>query len=77
MTAPPTEQRRGTQIVLRSETDGASIGYQMLALDALPGPTWQVYVAPVTVGPGQRLVAVAHRLGYTPSEAVVIQSGQR
>jgi|TARA_B100001964_G_scaffold236711_1_gene298895 arylsulfatase A-like enzyme len=70
VTAPPTGERRGEQMTLRSATDGASIGYQLLAADAEPGPTWQVYVEPVTVGPDRTLVAVAHRIGYAPSEAV-------
>ncbi|HAK54741.1 MAG: sulfatase [Vicinamibacterales bacterium] len=70
VTAPPEGERRGEQMTLQSATDGASIGYQLLDADAEPGATWQVYVEPVTVGPDRTLVAVAHRIGYAPSEAV-------
>lgn len=70
---PPTAERRGTRIGLRGETDGASISYQILAADDIPGQAWQVYAEPVVVPPGERLVAVAHRLGHTASDLVTIE----
>jgi hypothetical protein len=56
-----------------SATDGASIGYQLLADGEAPGPTWQVYTEEILVPAGHRLVAVAHRIGYVPSEITEVR----
>lgn len=70
VTQPPVVQQQPAGWTLSSATPGASLGYQILAPDSLPGPRWQVYTGPVAVPPGQTLAAVAHRLGYQPSEVV-------
>jgi arylsulfatase A-like enzyme len=72
VTAAPTISRQGNRISLASDTEGASLGYQILAADEEPSQSWQVYLQPVEIVPGQRLVAVAHRLGYKPSSTVTV-----
>jgi len=74
VTGPPSATRRGETIELASDTDGATIGYQILAVDEEPGPVWQVYVEPIVVPPGHRLRAVAHRIGYAPSEVMEVSA---
>ena len=55
--------RQGNNISLVTELERANLGYQVLDADDELGVSWQVYLAPVTIMPYQRLVAVAHRLG--------------
>ncbi|MEZ4703158.1 MAG: sulfatase [Rhodothermales bacterium] len=71
-TAAPAGQWAGTQLTLRSATEGANIGYQLLAADEAPGKRWDVYVKPIVVPEGHHVVALAHRIGYKPSEQVEI-----
>ena len=73
LTAPPVAEKQGDEIALRSETEGASIGFQVVAKGADLGKTWQVYTEPISLNEGQKLVAVAHRIGYVPSEQVVVE----
>jgi N-sulfoglucosamine sulfohydrolase len=72
VTAAPTISRQGNTITLASDTEGANLGYQLLAADEEASDAWQVYLQPVELKPGQRLVAVAHRLGYQPSSTVTV-----
>jgi arylsulfatase A-like enzyme/imidazolonepropionase-like amidohydrolase len=75
-TQAPVASRLDGVISLRSETEGASVGYQFLAEDQAPGDAWQVYTTPISLPPGQRMRVVAHRIGFAPSEVVEIQSGR-
>jgi len=72
VTATPVFSREGNRISLSSETEGANLGYQILSATEQAGLTWQVYQQPIELRPGQRLVAIAHRLGYKPSEPTEI-----
>jgi hypothetical protein len=54
-------------ISLSSATAGASIGYQILKGNETPGNRWEVYTGPFKAGKEQKIVAVAHRIGYKPS----------
>lgn len=74
VTAPPTAAWEGGRFHLASTTAGASIGYQMLAEEARPGATWQIYTEPLTLPAGSRVVAQAHRIGYRPSTQVVVDA---
>ena len=69
VTAAPAPTWSNDGLVLESATPGASIGYQILGDDPEPGSTWSVYDAPLQPSAG-RVVAVAHRLGYLPSETI-------
>ena len=60
-------------ITLRSETEGASIGYQVLNEGEELGTTWQIYQSPLTVLEGQTLLAIAHRIGFIPSTTISIR----
>ena len=72
LTAALDIQQDGSRITLRSTTEGASIGYQILAEGEGSGSHWHVYTEPVTLPDGHRLHALAHRLGYAPSEVVTV-----
>lgn len=72
-TAAPVISRRGNSISLTSSTEGASLGYQFLAAGAAPGETWQIYQAPIEIPANQRLVVIAHRIGFKPSAIVTVQ----
>jgi len=71
-TAPLQASVDGTIVTLTCITEGANIGYQLLSGDEEPGEVWQVYMAPITVSAGQTVVAVAHRIGYKPSEVITV-----
>ena len=68
--APEFAQGDG-RVALMSGTLGASIGYQRLTGAAEVGSVWQVYTEPLAIEAGERVVAVAHRLGFAPSPHVV------
>ena len=68
-----TKRRNNLEITLRSGTDGASIGYQILEEGESVNEAWTIYKDPVTINNTQRLAAVAHRLGFAPSEIITIR----
>lgn len=59
-------------ITLQSNTEGASIGYQVLQEGEQIGVTWQIYQSPIALEGSQKLVVVAHRIGFKPSEFLSI-----
>ncbi|MEM7369634.1 MAG: sulfatase [Bacteroidota bacterium] len=68
--AAPTISKEGKQIILSSETEGASIGFQLLGPNEKASKRWQIYRGPIDLKKGQRLLAIADRIGYKPSEVV-------
>ena len=56
---------------IECDTEGASIGYQILThpLESL-SESWKVYTEPVTLPEGAVIKAIAHRVGYIPSNVV-------
>ena len=85
-TAAPEVSWKGGEMHLSSATPGASIGFQVLESGGEPGATWQVYDGPVAVqrqadeqiqgtGDGSEVVAIAHRLGYLPSDTISSRLG--
>ena len=60
-------------ITLRSKTEGASIGYQILNDGEELGATWQIYQEPLAINEGQRLLVIAHRIGFIPSATISIR----
>ena len=68
-TAAVTFESDGDGITLASATDGTSIGYQFVEPGQPPTSHWHVYTGPVNLEEGQQLVAVAHRIGYKPSDS--------
>lgn len=59
-------------IHLSSVTKGASIGYQILSPDQLIGDQWQIYSTSMRLPSDHILKAIAHRIGYAPSDTVTI-----
>lgn len=73
VTTAPKAEKSADSIILSCLTKGASIAYQILDKpEETEGKTWQVYVAPVVIKEGQSLITKAHRLGYLPSELVLV-----
>lgn len=73
VTSPPVISRSGNLVTLNSDTDGASIGYQLIDTGEELSERWQVYQEPLTVPQGMELHAVAHRIGFRPSEVTSTQ----
>jgi len=70
VTASPVAASRDGLITLHSETEGASIGYQLLSPGEQEGANWQIYLNPVPIDDGQGMLAIAHRIGFKPSDTV-------
>ena len=67
----------GFRLTIKCETEGASIGYR-----EIPGKTaseetkrraWSIYVKPVELDASGSLEIVAHRIGFEPSERIVVR----
>jgi arylsulfatase A-like enzyme len=73
-TLAPIARKSGNDglITLHSETAGASIGFQLLGEGEEIGTTWQIYQHPVSVNEDQRLLVIAHRIGFIPSPTLSI-----
>jgi N-sulfoglucosamine sulfohydrolase len=68
-TAAPLIKIQNNQTVLTCKTEGASIGYKIFYADENPDQKpWQVYTRPAEVKEGQLIRAMAHRIGFLPSE---------
>ncbi len=74
ITAAPALEREGEAIVLRSDTEGASIGYQLLLGSESLSPAWDVYSGPIFLSSDATVHAVAHRLGFAPSDTVTFRT---
>lgn len=72
VTAPPVAERRYGRVELQSATEGAQIGYQLLGPEDPYTRNWEVYTQAITVPQDQRLIVIAHRIGYQPSSMVEI-----
>ena len=70
-TAAPKVERDGMMVRLTTDTEGASIGYQILAsAEAEQGSQWNLYTGPFELAADMRVVAVAHRIGFAESETI-------
>ncbi|WP_336516018.1 sulfatase-like hydrolase/transferase [Pollutibacter soli] len=66
-------QRDGRKVSLVSTTEGASIGYKIMQAN-VPEPTsWKVYTTPLVLSSGQKIKAVAQRIGYKKSNETVFE----
>jgi len=68
VTAPPSVSQNGRQIILASETPGASIGYRFVPGSA--GDHWQLYTGPFDIPESTRLETKAVRYGYQESKVI-------
>ena len=72
VTQSPVADSRDGRVALASGTRGASIGYQRLTANDTLGSTWQIYTEPIRLEPGEALIAVAHRIGFLPSDSITV-----
>lgn len=61
------------EATIYSDVEGASIAYRV---EGAEPPTWQLYVDPVVLAPGETLEAVAVRYGWAESEPVAYVAGE-
>ncbi len=71
VTADPEIERKGAGIEISCATEGASIGYQLLSEGELPAESWRVYTGAIRAEAGQRVHAIAHRIGFKPSSVII------
>ena len=74
VTSPPSYVHDNNHITLECKTEGASIGYQLMKneSDSLTN-IWIPYTDPITIKEDESVHVVAHRLGFVPSDVVVIE----
>ncbi len=70
--APSFKLLKKNAVGLQSNTEGASIAYMINKNTAQPHKRWLLYTEPVAVQPGDTLFSKAVRIGYTPSEEVLL-----
>jgi arylsulfatase A-like enzyme len=73
VTAAPSYKVVDGTLILRSETEGASIGYKAYGFNEPAPEKWEVYTRPLTISVDTRIEAVAHRIGYGQSESIKIE----
>ena len=73
VTAIPSYEVINGELVLSSETEGASIGYKVYEFNKPAPEKWEVFTLPLTISVDTRIEAVAHRLGYGQSESIKIE----
>jgi N-sulfoglucosamine sulfohydrolase len=66
-TAEPKATVEGGSLTLSCDTEGASIGYRRKGERA-----WQVYAKPISVAKDESIEAIAHRIGFKPSDVTVV-----
>ena len=59
-------------ITIQSETEGSSLGYQVLPSEQ--PDRWLIYRDPIVLSPGQTLQAKAIRYGYAESDVATLRS---
>jgi len=69
-TQAPDIEIENSMVSLTNDAPGVSLGYQILAKGDTLGTTWQVYTEPFQVAEDETVAAVAHRIGYKPSEVI-------
>jgi N-sulfoglucosamine sulfohydrolase len=72
VTETPIATNKSGIFVLRSDTEGASIGYQFVDDLMSLSDQWQLYKSALIIPPGKLLVTIADRIGYKPSEILII-----
>ncbi len=71
ITADPLANKKKNTVTFSTSTTGASIGYKIISLHDEPA-NWQVYTHPVTLHSGEKMKAIAHRIGYLPSKEIIV-----
>ena len=73
VTEAPVAINQSGALVLRSNTEGASIGYQFVDDSTSLSEQWQLYRSALTIPAGKLLVTIADRIGYKPSKILVVE----
>lgn len=71
VTGAPVVKKEDGKIQLHCDTEGASIGYK-LGSDEVPWKGWRIYSEPFEIPEGESVKIVAHRIGYAPSDTLVV-----
>ena len=61
------------KVILSCKTEGTNIGFQVIPVDSLPGISWSIYKDPIKIKPNIRIIAIAHRIGFSPSDTLKIE----
>ena len=70
ITKAPSIFLKNGEVQISSDTPGANIAFQVIPLGGALEDNWRVYTGPFKLRPANRLIAVAHRIGYLPSDQV-------
>lgn len=71
-TTDPVISYQNHQVRISCETKGASIGYKIIRNGKIP-IAWKVYSSPFSIMENDRLMVLAHRIGYQPSDTIVFE----
>ncbi|MEY2834471.1 MAG: hypothetical protein RLZZ557_133, partial [Bacteroidota bacterium] len=71
VTATPLVMQSGGWAGLVSATAGAGIAYRVIKPDGKIPSRWEVYAKPFPLQRGEKVEAVAQRIGYARSETVL------
>ncbi|MEM1135456.1 MAG: sulfatase [Bacteroidota bacterium] len=72
VTAKAAYTIEGDKITVSCDTEGASIGYQLLKKGGEINEAWQIYQTPLDVPEGQELYLVTDRIGFAASEPLKV-----
>ena len=75
-TANPTVIEKNGKISIECATPGASIAYQRSSDNTRTSKNWQVYQDAFSHDGKDTIKIVAHRIGYLPSETIIIPSSR-
>ncbi len=71
-TEAPVALWKEGKLHIDNATEGASLGYKS-AKDEDPWRGWQIYKRPIAVPANEEIKIIAHRIGYAPSDTIVIK----
>lgn len=71
-TKSPEIKNNDGRVTITCPTPGASIGYQIHHADGSTTKSWSIYTQPFALDQGEHVQAIAHRIGYVPSDTVAI-----
>jgi N-sulfoglucosamine sulfohydrolase len=72
VTKDPVIDHQQNQISISCPTRGASIGYKVIRNGDIP-PAWDVYTGPFPVNEHDKVIILAHRIGFQPSDTLEFQ----
>lgn len=72
ITLVPTVDINESSVSIACNTEGASIGYKVIKSNKKEPVEWQVYTGPFELQDNSTLKVQAHRIGFKPSDIVVV-----